>query len=231
MTKKNNLQSLFCGILFCISVTALVIACLAFTKKGGGEYYMESGAAKAKAAASPAGSKTCQWNNEKAYKNTIKSWMAWDPKNNCATPVDRALDPIGEALGQETARLIGKKVKDAADHKFCSRQPEHTCEAAIPGFKNVGDVEVMWQAYCTDGNCGIPSDCATSKISGACHWAPAPTPPPPSPMEKQCREGCAYCGHPVPGMPGPNPSCAQALQDCNNCIGFSHLIIVINFNL
>ena len=44
MSKGNNLQSLFCGILFCISVTALIIACLAFTKKGGGkgEYYKES---------------------------------------------------------------------------------------------------------------------------------------------------------------------------------------------
>ena len=41
MSKGNNLPSLFCGILFCISVAALVIACLAFTKKGGGkgEYY------------------------------------------------------------------------------------------------------------------------------------------------------------------------------------------------
>ena len=41
MSKGNNLQSLFCGILFCISVTALIIACLAFTKKGGGkgEYF------------------------------------------------------------------------------------------------------------------------------------------------------------------------------------------------
>ena len=37
MSKGNNLQSLFCGILLCISVTALIIACLAFTKKGGGE--------------------------------------------------------------------------------------------------------------------------------------------------------------------------------------------------
>ena len=37
MSKGNNLQSLFCGILFCISITALVIACLAFTKKGGGK--------------------------------------------------------------------------------------------------------------------------------------------------------------------------------------------------
>ena len=47
MSKGNNLQSLFCGILFCISVTALVIACLAFTKKGGGkgEYYEEEGGA------------------------------------------------------------------------------------------------------------------------------------------------------------------------------------------
>lgn len=41
MSKDMNLQSLFCGILLCISVAALVIACLAFTKKGGGngEYY------------------------------------------------------------------------------------------------------------------------------------------------------------------------------------------------
>ena len=30
---KGNLQDILCGILFCISVTALVIACLAFTKK------------------------------------------------------------------------------------------------------------------------------------------------------------------------------------------------------
>ena len=36
MSKGNNLQSLFCGILFCISVSALIIACLAFTKKGVG---------------------------------------------------------------------------------------------------------------------------------------------------------------------------------------------------
>ena len=35
-----NFQSLFCGILFCISITALIIACLAFAKgKGGGEYF------------------------------------------------------------------------------------------------------------------------------------------------------------------------------------------------
>ena len=36
-----SFQSLFCGILFCISVAALIIACLAFTNKGGGkgEYY------------------------------------------------------------------------------------------------------------------------------------------------------------------------------------------------
>ena len=44
MSKDMNLQSLFCGILFCISVAALVIACLAFTKKGGGkgEYYKDT---------------------------------------------------------------------------------------------------------------------------------------------------------------------------------------------
>ena len=30
MTKGNNL---FCGIIFCTSMAALVIACLAFTKK------------------------------------------------------------------------------------------------------------------------------------------------------------------------------------------------------
>ena len=43
MSKGNNLQSLFCGILFCISVAALVIACLAFAKKdcGKGEHYEE----------------------------------------------------------------------------------------------------------------------------------------------------------------------------------------------
>ena len=33
---KGNLQSLFCGIIFCISITALIIACLAFTKGNGG---------------------------------------------------------------------------------------------------------------------------------------------------------------------------------------------------
>ena len=45
MTKQNNLKSLFCGILFCISLAALIIACLAFTKKGGGkeEYYEDMG--------------------------------------------------------------------------------------------------------------------------------------------------------------------------------------------
>ena len=42
MTKKSSkLEIIFCGILFCISVTALVISCLAFTKKGGGEYYSD----------------------------------------------------------------------------------------------------------------------------------------------------------------------------------------------
>ena len=42
------MQSLLCGILFCISVAALVIACLAFTKKGGGkgEYYGGTAAAE-----------------------------------------------------------------------------------------------------------------------------------------------------------------------------------------
>ena len=41
MSKDMNLQSLLCGILFCISIAALIIACLAFTKKGGGkgEYF------------------------------------------------------------------------------------------------------------------------------------------------------------------------------------------------
>ena len=36
-----SFQNLFCGILFCISAAALIIACLAFTNKGGGkgEYY------------------------------------------------------------------------------------------------------------------------------------------------------------------------------------------------
>ena len=39
---KRNLQSLFCGILFCISITALIIACLSFTKGSkGGEYFEE----------------------------------------------------------------------------------------------------------------------------------------------------------------------------------------------
>ena len=34
MTKNSSkLESLFCGILFCISIAALVIACLAYTKK------------------------------------------------------------------------------------------------------------------------------------------------------------------------------------------------------
>ena len=34
MTKKSSqLENILCGILFCISVTALVISCLAFTKK------------------------------------------------------------------------------------------------------------------------------------------------------------------------------------------------------
>ena len=28
-----NLQSLFCGVLLCISISALIIACLAYTKK------------------------------------------------------------------------------------------------------------------------------------------------------------------------------------------------------
>ena len=49
MSKGNNLQSLFCGILFCISITALIIACLAFTKGkggGGGEYYTCPGTIK-----------------------------------------------------------------------------------------------------------------------------------------------------------------------------------------
>ena len=37
MTKNSSkLESLFCGILFCISIAALVIACLAYTKKKSG---------------------------------------------------------------------------------------------------------------------------------------------------------------------------------------------------
>ena len=47
MTKQN----LFCGILFCISVVALIIACLAFTKKGGGEEYYSTCATAAVVAA------------------------------------------------------------------------------------------------------------------------------------------------------------------------------------
>jgi len=43
MAKKNsiNLESLCTGILFCISLVALIIACLAYNKKPsvGGEYY------------------------------------------------------------------------------------------------------------------------------------------------------------------------------------------------
>ena len=39
MSKSMDLESLCSGILFCISIVALIIACLAFTKKGGGEYY------------------------------------------------------------------------------------------------------------------------------------------------------------------------------------------------
>ena len=34
-----NLQNFFSGILFCISITALIIACLAFTRNKSGEYY------------------------------------------------------------------------------------------------------------------------------------------------------------------------------------------------
>ena len=47
MTKNSSkLESLFCGILFCISIAALVIACLAFTKKkSGSEYYCNVGGA------------------------------------------------------------------------------------------------------------------------------------------------------------------------------------------
>ncbi len=44
MSKSMDLQSLGSGILFCISSVALIIACLAFTKKGGGEYYRSCGA-------------------------------------------------------------------------------------------------------------------------------------------------------------------------------------------
>ena len=45
MAKKNSmdLESLCGGILFCISLVALIIACLAYTKKNqGGEYYCAS---------------------------------------------------------------------------------------------------------------------------------------------------------------------------------------------
>ena len=43
MSKDMNLQSLFCGILFCISITALIIACLAYTNKNQrGEYYQDT---------------------------------------------------------------------------------------------------------------------------------------------------------------------------------------------
>ena len=67
MSKGNNLQSLFCGILFCISVTALIISCLAFTKKGGGkgEYYEELGP--------PRGTGPC-------------GVLAWDGAQACSPP-------------------------------------------------------------------------------------------------------------------------------------------------
>ena len=47
MARKNrmDLESLCSGILFCISLVALIIACLAYTKKNqGGEYYQGCGA-------------------------------------------------------------------------------------------------------------------------------------------------------------------------------------------
>ena len=46
MARKNrmDLESLCSGILFCISLVALIIACLAYTKKNqGGEYYQGCG--------------------------------------------------------------------------------------------------------------------------------------------------------------------------------------------
>ena len=47
MSKSMDLESLCSGILFCISIVALIIACLAFTKKsGGGEYYSFCGRKK-----------------------------------------------------------------------------------------------------------------------------------------------------------------------------------------
>ena len=47
MSKSMDLESLCSGILFCISIVALIIACLAFTKKnGGGEYYKTCGRPK-----------------------------------------------------------------------------------------------------------------------------------------------------------------------------------------
>ena len=45
MAKKNrmDLENLYSGILFCISLVALIIACLAYTKKNqGGEYYKDT---------------------------------------------------------------------------------------------------------------------------------------------------------------------------------------------
>ena len=43
--KSMNLESLCTGILFCISLVALIIACLAYTQKpAAGEYYCGAGA-------------------------------------------------------------------------------------------------------------------------------------------------------------------------------------------
>ena len=66
MAKKNSidLESLYCGILFCISLIALILACLAYTKKNpGGEYYKTCGGAPS----------TTEEEEEKKLKKLLKS--------------------------------------------------------------------------------------------------------------------------------------------------------------
>ena len=161
--------------------------------------------------------KQCEWKNQNTYEDTIDSWMAWKPQNNCDAP-----DGSGMLIGKTLADVIGSQIKPHITKDFCSTQSvsrcylskdkfclvtgdccggqglrpdgscpngetclKGTCEEAIPGNMTLRKAKAIWLSGggtgmgCYPGSpfCGIPYDCATSKISGACKWEDNPNYP------------------------------------------------------
>ena len=86
MTKKSSkLENLFCGILFCISIAALVISCLAYTKKKSGSEYFESDDPLVPCCCS--GGSTCFYTNKEECKTEVDPVYGRRcyPSRNCKT--------------------------------------------------------------------------------------------------------------------------------------------------